>query len=116
MLRGKRFHWELETQLAAIVPACKVVAPGAPNRVLLEAERDRVQQAYNEFYAIDTDPEVTYSVVREEGVARKSARLQEQEQVVTLVQEEDEDDDEDDDSGSGDYSSDEDIMQVASEL
>jgi len=112
----KRFHWELETQLAAIIPACEVVAPGAPIRVLLEAERDRVQQAYNGFYAIDTDPEVIYSVEREEGVARKSARLQEQEQVpvVTLVQQEASD--EDDESSSGDYSSDDNIMQVASEL
>jgi hypothetical protein len=52
---------------------------------LLEAEHDRVQQAYNVYYAKYTDPEEIYSAEREEGVARKSSRLQEQERVVTVV-------------------------------
>jgi hypothetical protein len=81
---------------------------------LLEAERDRVQRKYKEYYAIETDPEEIFSVEREEGDARRSARLQEQERVVTVVHQEASD--HDDESSDGDYSDDENIVQVASEL
>lgn len=110
----RKFNWQLETELHAIIPACELVAPGAPNRHLLEAERDRVQRKYNEYYAIETDPEEIFMVEREEGDARRSARLQDQERAVTVVHQEASD--YDDDSSDGDYSEDENIVQVPSEL